>query len=253
MRNARSLTVGGGSWGVHGDVSSVCVKGVCRCVWGGVSTGCVCPGGVCTPPGPRGTPRPRGTHTHPGPRTRHPPPRGQTDTCKNMTLPQTLFAGGKNIRTFRTTHRWLVWYHSGTMTFLHLNISACIIEVEAFPEANERGHVVIAIENSNPDLDVVLVVRMRRKLEVVVVVVLVQVAAYFFIVSAANWEVTEMLDICVQMMIWKVKFRAQCEFFVQKTVVGTKTTVTEVWSEVTGNDSNDVDIWIFVYKWWYGK
>ena len=24
------------------------------------------------------------------------------------------------------------------------------------------------------------------------------------------------LDICVQMMIWKVKFRAQCEFFVQK-------------------------------------
>ena len=41
----------------------------------------------------------------------------------------------------------------------------CIIEVEASPEANERGHVVIAIENPNPDLDVVLVVRMRRKLK----------------------------------------------------------------------------------------
>ena len=41
----------------------------------------------------------------------------------------------------------------------------CIIEVEASPEANERGHVVIAIKNPNPDLDVVLVVRMRRKLK----------------------------------------------------------------------------------------
>ena len=46
------------------------------------------------------------------------------------------------------------------------------------------------------------------------------------------------LDICVQMMIWKVKFVNFCA----KTVVGTKTTETEVWSEVTGNDSNDVDI-----------
>ena len=41
----------------------------------------------------------------------------------------------------------------------------CIIEVEASPEANERGHVVIAIENPNPDLDVHIVVRMRRKLK----------------------------------------------------------------------------------------
>ena len=41
----------------------------------------------------------------------------------------------------------------------------CIIEVEASPEAKERGHMVIAIENPNPDLDVVLVVRMRRKLK----------------------------------------------------------------------------------------
>ena len=41
----------------------------------------------------------------------------------------------------------------------------CIIEVEASPEANERGHMVIAIENPNPDLNVILVVRMRRKLK----------------------------------------------------------------------------------------
>ena len=41
----------------------------------------------------------------------------------------------------------------------------CIIEVEASPEANERGHMVIAIGNPNPDLHVVLVVRMRRKLK----------------------------------------------------------------------------------------
>ena len=40
-----------------------------------------------------------------------------------------------------------------------------IIEVEASPEANERGYVVIAIENQNPDLNIVLVVRMRRKLK----------------------------------------------------------------------------------------
>ena len=40
----------------------------------------------------------------------------------------------------------------------------CIIKVEASAEANERGHVVIAIENPNPDLDVVLMVRMRKKL-----------------------------------------------------------------------------------------
>ena len=48
----------------------------------------------------------------------------------------------------------------------------CIIEVEASPEANERGHVVIAIENPNPDLDVVLVVRMRRKLKLLLLLLL---------------------------------------------------------------------------------
>ena len=41
----------------------------------------------------------------------------------------------------------------------------CIIEVEASPEANERDHMVIAIENLNPDLDVHIVVRTRRKLK----------------------------------------------------------------------------------------
>ena len=41
----------------------------------------------------------------------------------------------------------------------------CIIEVEASPEANERVHMVIPIENLNPDLDVHIVVRMRRKLK----------------------------------------------------------------------------------------
>ena len=60
----------------------------------------------------------------------------------------------------------------------------CIIEVAASPEANERGHMVFAIENPNPDLD-------EKKVEVVVVVVLVQVAAYFFIASVASQEVTE--------------------------------------------------------------
>ena len=48
----------------------------------------------------------------------------------------------------------------------------CIIDVEASPEANERGHVVIAIENPNPDLDVVLVVKMRRKLKLLLLLLL---------------------------------------------------------------------------------
>ena len=48
----------------------------------------------------------------------------------------------------------------------------CIIEVEASPEANERGHMVIAIENLNPDLDVHIVVRMRRKLKLLLLLLL---------------------------------------------------------------------------------
>ena len=54
---------------------------------------------------------------------------------------------------------------TGTTPTPKLIVPNCIIEVEASPAANERGHMVIAIENPNPDLDVVLVVRMRRKLK----------------------------------------------------------------------------------------
>ena len=37
-----------------------------------------------------------------------------------------------------------------------------VIEVEGTQEARERGHVVIAIENSDPDLQVQIVVRTKR-------------------------------------------------------------------------------------------
>ena len=37
-----------------------------------------------------------------------------------------------------------------------------VIEVEGTQEARERGHVVIAIENADPDLDVQIVVRTKR-------------------------------------------------------------------------------------------
>ena len=37
-----------------------------------------------------------------------------------------------------------------------------IIEVEGTQEARERGHVVIAIENIDPDLEVQIVVRTKR-------------------------------------------------------------------------------------------
>ena len=69
--------------------------GVC-----GVSRGCL---GRCTPPGPSGphTPSgPRGTppdpeaDTTPGPSGRHPHPVGRQTPVKNITLPQTSFAGG---------------------------------------------------------------------------------------------------------------------------------------------------------------
>ena len=51
------------------------------------------PGGVVStrhPPGP-GTPLGPGTPPVPG------TPRGQTHTCKHITLPQTSFADGKNV------------------------------------------------------------------------------------------------------------------------------------------------------------
>ena len=37
-----------------------------------------------------------------------------------------------------------------------------VIEVEGTQEARERGHVVIAIENADPDLEVQIVVRTKR-------------------------------------------------------------------------------------------
>ena len=37
-----------------------------------------------------------------------------------------------------------------------------VIEVEGTKEARERGHVVIAIENVDPDLEVQIVVRTKR-------------------------------------------------------------------------------------------
>ena len=37
-----------------------------------------------------------------------------------------------------------------------------VIEVEGTQEARERGHVVIAIENADPDLQVQIVVRTKR-------------------------------------------------------------------------------------------
>ena len=67
------------------------------------------PPGVGTPLGAGTSPQdqpslgpdsPQGPGTPPDqapPRTRH-PPRGQTHACKHITLPQTSFAGGKNIR-----------------------------------------------------------------------------------------------------------------------------------------------------------
>ena len=37
-----------------------------------------------------------------------------------------------------------------------------VIEVEGTQEARERGHVVIVIENADPDLEVQIVVRTKR-------------------------------------------------------------------------------------------
>ena len=73
---------GGGVWGSAQGVSS----------WGGLPEGGVCPGGVHLPP-----------------------PRGQTDTCENITFPQLLL--GTVIKCYRHTHNdcisihWLYTYH----------------------------------------------------------------------------------------------------------------------------------------------
>ena len=64
--------------------ASVAVSGGWGCLPGDVSPGGVCPGGVCL-----------------GGCLPHPTPRGQTDACENITLPQTLFAGGDNIHALQ--------------------------------------------------------------------------------------------------------------------------------------------------------
>ena len=61
---------------------------------------------------------------------------------------------------------------TGTTTTAPKLQPGCIIEVEASPEANERGHVIVAIENLNPDLDVHISVRMRRKLKLLLLLYL---------------------------------------------------------------------------------
>ena len=48
-----------------------------------------------TPPGTRHPPTPTPGRRHTPPGTRHTPVNRITDTCKNITLPQTSFAGGK--------------------------------------------------------------------------------------------------------------------------------------------------------------
>ena len=64
---------------------------VLGCVW---SRGGVSGGGVS---GPGGVSDPGGVVSDPGGCTwSGTPPRGQTDACKLITLPQTSFAGGKN-------------------------------------------------------------------------------------------------------------------------------------------------------------
>ena len=56
--------------------------------------------GAGTPPPRAGTPLvpdpPDQTPPDQAPPRTRPPPRGQTHTCKHITLPQTSFAGGKN-------------------------------------------------------------------------------------------------------------------------------------------------------------
>ena len=52
------------------------------------------PGGMCLVPGGGGVPGPRGTPAQVLP----PPVNRMTDRCKNITLPQTSFAGGKSSR-----------------------------------------------------------------------------------------------------------------------------------------------------------
>ena len=79
--------------GVQGDVSSMllCVVYVCVCVCSGVCVqgAVVCSGDVHIPYGPRGR--------DPSDQEADTPSCGQTDTCENITLSQTSFAGGNDM------------------------------------------------------------------------------------------------------------------------------------------------------------
>ena len=96
MRTARSLPYGclcpgGGSVqeGLYRGVSvegGLCPRGLCQ--------GAFCLGGLCLG---------SGVLCSGGSLSEKPDPPGQTDTCENITLPQTSFAGGNNV-THRTTH-----------------------------------------------------------------------------------------------------------------------------------------------------
>ena len=70
-------------------------------------------------PGSRSSPdqAPPGADT---PRTRHPPPVNRmTNRCKNITLPQTSFAGGKNLLS-----HWLLLSINETLGFLYITLKA---------------------------------------------------------------------------------------------------------------------------------
>ena len=62
------------------------------------------------PPGTRHPPEPDPLGQDPPDQA---PPRGQTHTCKHITLPQTSFAGGKNADNYNFRHHFaqsIVWW-----------------------------------------------------------------------------------------------------------------------------------------------
>ena len=80
----------------QGDMfaGGICIAG--GCAWQGeCMVGACMAGGICGR-GHACLGRMHGTHAPPPP---HPQADRMTDACKNITLPQTLFAGGKNVWT----------------------------------------------------------------------------------------------------------------------------------------------------------
>ena len=69
------------------------------------------PGGISTrhPPGTSPPPPPPGADLPPGPAT-PPPVNRMTDRCKNTTLPQTSFTGGKNWNTVKGEIKLIISY-----------------------------------------------------------------------------------------------------------------------------------------------